>query len=87
MEVASLFEGIEAKKSELGIQDWGLSQTSLEEVFLQTYVANGLGAASAPTPSLQRRKAAVGSRRSPRKPTRNAATSHSPAATVSWHAP
>ena len=34
VEVASLFEGIEAKKSELGIQDWGLSQTSLEEVFL-----------------------------------------------------
>ncbi|RUS17892.1 hypothetical protein BC938DRAFT_476136, partial [Jimgerdemannia flammicorona] len=30
-----LFEEIEAHKTEHGIDDWGLSQTSLEEVFLR----------------------------------------------------
>ena len=37
--VGELFEKIEAQKATLGIKDWGLSQTSLEEVFL-TIVAN-----------------------------------------------
>ena len=34
IQIDALFEGIEAAREELGIQDWGLSQTSLEEVFL-----------------------------------------------------
>ena len=34
VQIDALFEGIEAAREELGIQDWGLSQTSLEEVFL-----------------------------------------------------
>jgi len=42
--VGALFEAIEAKKGELGIQDWGLSQTSLEEVFLEIVAATSNGA-------------------------------------------
>jgi hypothetical protein len=30
-----LFEAVEAQREAIGIKDWGLSQTSLEEVFLQ----------------------------------------------------
>ncbi|KAI8815091.1 hypothetical protein BJ742DRAFT_659980, partial [Cladochytrium replicatum] len=33
--IASLFETIEAGKREHGVEDWGLSQTSLEDVFLK----------------------------------------------------
>ena len=33
--VSNLFKQIEANKNEWGIDDWGLSQTSLEEVFLR----------------------------------------------------
>ena len=39
VKVGELFESIEAQKVALGIKDWGLSQTSLEEVFL-TIVSN-----------------------------------------------
>ena len=34
VQIGELFKAIEAAKGELGIKDWGLSQTSLEEVFL-----------------------------------------------------
>lgn len=33
--IARLFSEIEAKKAEAGIMDWGVSQTTLEEVFLR----------------------------------------------------
>ena len=42
--MSSLFEGMEAKKGEYRIKDWGLSHTSLEEVFLQIVAANALKA-------------------------------------------
>ena len=32
--VGKIFEAIEAEKAKCGITDWGLSQTSLEDVFL-----------------------------------------------------
>jgi ABC-type multidrug transport system ATPase subunit len=33
--ISTLFEEIEKKKEELGIMDWGLGQTTLEEVFVK----------------------------------------------------
>lgn len=45
VQIGALFEAIESRKGELGIKDWGLSQTSLEEVFL-TIVAATAGAGS-----------------------------------------
>lgn len=35
VKISSLFEKFEAKKKELGITDWGISNTSLEDVFLE----------------------------------------------------
>ncbi|RKP06539.1 P-loop containing nucleoside triphosphate hydrolase protein, partial [Thamnocephalis sphaerospora] len=37
--LSTLFETLEARKEEFGIEDWGISQTSLEEVFLR--IVNG----------------------------------------------
>ncbi len=33
--IPSIFQTIEARKQEMGILDWGISQTTLEEVFLR----------------------------------------------------
>ena len=35
LEVSTIFEILENKKSELMISDWGISQSSLEDVFMQ----------------------------------------------------
>jgi len=35
LEVSKLFEEIESKKEELGISDWGISQSTLEDVFME----------------------------------------------------
>ena len=40
--MSALFEGMEAHKGEYKVKDWGLSHTSLEEVFLQIVAANSL---------------------------------------------
>ena len=40
--ISELFEVMEEKKDEAGITDWGISQTSLEDVFL-TIVRNDEG--------------------------------------------
>lgn len=43
-QIAKLFETVEARKEEIGIEDWGLSQTSLEEVFLAIVSEEDAGA-------------------------------------------
>jgi len=35
LEVSKVFEELEARKSDLGISDWGISQSTLEDVFLE----------------------------------------------------
>ena len=35
LEVSKLFEELESKKEELGISDWGISQSTLEDVFME----------------------------------------------------
>jgi ABC-type multidrug transport system ATPase subunit len=47
VKMSALFEGMEASKSQYKIKDWGLSHTSLEEVFLHIVAANSLKAADA----------------------------------------
>jgi ABC-type multidrug transport system ATPase subunit len=42
MRMSSIFDGMESQKESLGIKDWGLSHTSLEEVFLQIVAASSL---------------------------------------------
>ncbi|KAI9002146.1 hypothetical protein DFJ74DRAFT_696885 [Hyaloraphidium curvatum] len=42
--IAKLFERVEARKEELGIDDWGISQTSLEEVFVALISEDDAGA-------------------------------------------
>ena len=42
VKMSALFEGMEANKAEYRIKDWGLSHTSLEEVFLQIVAASSL---------------------------------------------
>lgn len=42
--IAKLFETVESRKAELGIDDWGVSQTSLEEVFLRLIGEEDAGA-------------------------------------------
>ena len=40
--MSQLFEGMEGHKAQYRVKDWGLSHTSLEEVFLQIVTANSL---------------------------------------------
>jgi len=35
LEVSKIFEELESRKEELAISDWGISQSSLEDVFLE----------------------------------------------------
>ena len=42
VKMSTLFEGMEANKVQYKIKDWGLSHTSLEEVFLQIVASNSL---------------------------------------------
>lgn len=44
--VGELFQAVEAQKEQMGIKDWGLSQTSLEEVFLTIVAATSAREAS-----------------------------------------
>jgi ABC-type multidrug transport system ATPase subunit len=48
-DVAAIFKELEARRDELGIQNWGLSHTTLEEVFLRL-VAETEAAARLATP-------------------------------------
>ena len=43
VKIDHMFSAIEAKTKDIGIKDWGLSQTSLEEVFLQIVEATSAG--------------------------------------------
>jgi len=35
LKISGLFAELEAKKTELGIADWGISQATLEDVFME----------------------------------------------------
>jgi len=35
LKISTIFEKLEAHKTELGISDWGLSQSTLEDVFME----------------------------------------------------
>jgi hypothetical protein len=35
LEVSKVFEELEARKQELAISDWGISQSTLEDVFME----------------------------------------------------
>ena len=48
-DLATIFETVEAKKGELGIVDFSVSQTSLEEVFLTIVAATAGDKAAPPT--------------------------------------
>jgi ABC-type multidrug transport system ATPase subunit len=43
-QIAKIFQTVESRKEELGIDDWGISQTSLEEVFLNLLSDSDAGA-------------------------------------------
>lgn len=35
LKISKIFESLEVHKTELGISDWGLSQSTLEDVFME----------------------------------------------------
>ncbi len=35
LSISKIFESLEANKEELGISDWGISQSTLEDVFME----------------------------------------------------